>query len=134
MAKRLPSSSSSSTAGILTRFLDVDRIDLILRRRRGSTVEYREVQVKFGKLYECTAKWELPLFSVSAWRLSDSALTGLTEREGLFLSYVLAPDDGFKGDMSVFPMKEFAELVRTADRLRNGDYRDVPPPPPRRAG
>jgi hypothetical protein len=107
-----------------TRFLDVDKIDLILRRRRGSTVEYREVQVKFGKLYQCTAKWELPLFSVSSWRFfSESALTGLTEREGLFLAYVLAPDDGFKGDMFVFPMKEFAELVRSADRLRNGDYR-----------
>ena len=34
-----------------TRFLDVDKIDLILRRRNDSQVDYREVQVKFGKLY-----------------------------------------------------------------------------------
>ena len=107
-----------------TRFLDVDKIDLILRRRRGSTVEYREVQVKFGKLYQCTRPWELPLFSVTSWRpFTEKALVGLSERDGLFLAYVLAPDDGFKGDMFVFPMKEFIELVRTADRLRKGDYR-----------
>ncbi len=34
-----------------TRFLDVDKIDLILRRRRATRTEYREIQVKFGKLY-----------------------------------------------------------------------------------
>ena len=29
---------------------------------------YREIQVKFGKLYDCTPQWQLPLFSVSSWR------------------------------------------------------------------
>jgi len=107
-----------------TRFLDVDKIDLILRRRRGSTVQYREIQVKFGKLFKCTQKWELPLFSASSWRFfTEKALSDLTEREGLFLAYVLAPDDGFKGDLFIFPAKEFAELVRTSDRLSNGNYR-----------
>ena len=62
------------------------------------------------------------------------ALVGLSERDGLFLAYVLAPDDGFKGDMFVFPMKEFIELVRTADRLRKGDYRDLPVLLPQPAG
>src|ERR1035441_8551697 len=51
-----------------SRFLDVDKIDLILRRRRGAKVEYREVQVKYGKLYQCTSAWELRLFSHSSWR------------------------------------------------------------------
>jgi hypothetical protein len=107
-----------------SRFLDVDKIDLILRRRRGTTVEYREIQVKFGKLFKCTRKWELPLFSVSSWRFfSEKSLSGLVEREGLFLAYVLAPDDGFKGDMFVFPAREFANLVRTSDRLGNDNYR-----------
>lgn len=107
-----------------TRFLDVDKIDLILRRRRGESVEYREVQVKFGKLYKCTLKWELLLFSVTSWRFfSDKAISSLSDRQGLFLAYVLAPDDGFKGDMFVFPMKRFAELVRRSDRLDNGNYR-----------
>jgi hypothetical protein len=107
-----------------TRFLDVDKIDLILRRRRGKAVDYREVQVKFGKLYRCTQKWELPLFSVSSWRFfSERTLNELEEREGLFFAYVLAPDDGFKGDMFVFPVQRFVDLVRAADRLGNGDYR-----------
>jgi hypothetical protein len=107
-----------------TRFLDVDKIDLILRRRRGTKTDYREVQVKFGKLYTCTKKWELPLFSVSSWRFfTDKNLTDLTEREGLFFTYVLAPDDGFKGDMFVFPIKTFADFVRRADKLGNGSYR-----------
>jgi hypothetical protein len=107
-----------------TRFLDVDKIDLILRRRRGSTVDYREVQVKFGKLYQCTRRWELPMFSATSWRpFTEKALAGLNERDGLVLAYVLAPDDAFKGDMFIFPIKEFVDLVRTADRLRSGDYR-----------
>jgi hypothetical protein len=107
-----------------TRFLDVDKIDLILRRRRGAKVEYREVQVKFGKLYTCTKSWEKPLFSVSSWRFfTETNLDGLTDRKGLFFAYVLAPDDGFKGDMFVFPIESFADIVRRSDRLNNGSYR-----------
>jgi hypothetical protein len=107
-----------------SRFLDVDKIDLILRRRRQEQVDYREIQVKFGKLYACTQKWELPLFSVSSWRFfTDSNLDSLTERSGLFLTYVLAPDDGFKGDMFVFPIDTFADIVRRSDKLNNGSYR-----------
>lgn len=107
-----------------TRFLDVDKIDLILRRRRDDQVEYREVQVKFGKLYVCKARWELPLFSVTSWRFfTETNLTGLTDRRGLYFAYVLAPDDGFKGDMFIFPMKRFADLVRQSDRLNDGSYR-----------
>jgi hypothetical protein len=45
-----------------TRFLDVDKIDLILRRRKQMLVEYREIQVKFGKLYTCINRWELRHF------------------------------------------------------------------------
>jgi hypothetical protein len=107
-----------------TRFLDVDKIDLILRRRRGSKVDYREVQVKFGKLYDCRHSWELALFDVSSWRFfKDKQLESMTDRPGLFFAYVLAPDDGFKGDMFIFPIKTFADLIRKSDRLGNGDYR-----------
>ena len=86
-----------------SRFLDVDKIDLILRRRR--------VQVKYGKLYRCTRPWELPLFSHSSWRFfAEKNLTDMTDRGGLYLAYVLAPDDGFKGDMFIFPIATFATL------------------------
>jgi hypothetical protein len=107
-----------------TRFLDVDKIDLILRRRRGEHVDYREIQVKFGKLYPCTTAWSLPHFTVTSWRFfTERDLTRLTDRRGLFFCYVLAPDDGFKGDMFIFPIKDFANVLRRSDRLRNGNYR-----------
>jgi hypothetical protein len=107
-----------------TRFLDVDKVDLVLRRRRGKQVDYRDVQVKFGKLYTCTAKWELPLFSHSSWRFfTEKDLTRLSDQEGLFLAYVLAPDDGFKPDMFIMPIVTFADVIRRSDRLKNGKYR-----------
>ena len=40
------------------RYLDVDKVDFILRRRVADKVTYREVQVKYGKLYDCGPKWE----------------------------------------------------------------------------
>jgi hypothetical protein len=107
-----------------SRFLDIDKVDLILRRRRANQVQYREIQVKFGKLFTCKVKWELPLFSVTSWRFfTEEDLSSLTDRTGLFLAYVLAPDDGFKGDMFIFPINAFAETVRRSDKLTNGRYR-----------
>ena len=107
-----------------TRFLDVEKIDLILRRRKAGRVDYREVQVKYGKLYECGPRWERALFSVTSWRFfTDESLTALTDQKGLYLAYVLAPDDGFKGDMFIFPIDDFAALVRQSDRRSNGKYR-----------
>jgi hypothetical protein len=107
-----------------SRFLDVDKVDLILRRRLPSGVIYREVQVKFGKLYVCTRAWEKPLFSHSSWRFfTEKNLDDLTKQKSLFLAYVLAPDDGFKSDMFIFPIADFAKIVRSSDRLGNGNYR-----------
>ena|SRR5579885_338774 len=107
-----------------SRFLDVDKVDLILRRRRLEQVTYREVQVKFGKLFDCTRPWEYPLFSHTSWRFfTEKDLNNLSERKGLFLAYVLSPDDGFKGDMFIFPIKDFAEIVRASNKLGNGKYR-----------
>ena len=37
-----------------SRFLDVDKVDLILRRTKNGLPMYREVQAKFGKLYTVT--------------------------------------------------------------------------------
>ena len=107
-----------------SRFLDIDKVDLILRRRQPDGVVYREVQVKFGKLYTCTIGWEKPLFSHSSWRFfTPKSLDDLEKQKGLFLTYVLSPDDGFKGDMFIFPITEFAQIIRRSDRLGNGNYR-----------
>ena len=35
-----------------SRFLDVDKVDLILRRNRKNKTEYREIQVKYRRLFE----------------------------------------------------------------------------------
>jgi hypothetical protein len=96
-----------------SRFLDVDKVDLILRRRRGAKIEYREIQVKFGKLYPCTRAWKKPLFFSTSWRFfSEKNLTDLTERGALYVAYVLSPDDGFKGDIFIFPVQIFTDIVR----------------------
>ncbi len=50
------------------RFLDIDKVDLILRRRGSDGPTYREVQVKYGKLHEVGAKWEQKLFDLTSWR------------------------------------------------------------------
>lgn len=107
-----------------TRFLDVDKVDLILRRRLPGGIIYREVQVKFGKLYECGNAWEKPLFSCTSWRFfTDKNLDDMTKQKGLFLAYVLSPDRGFKGDMLIFPIDDFAKIIRMSDKLGNGKYR-----------
>ena len=106
-----------------SRFLDVDKVDLLLRRRKKDSLpEYKEVQVKFGKLYTCRAQWERDLFSSTSWRFfSEKNLTDIEERGRLFLAYVLAADHGgFQGDMFIF---RIADFVRMADRLGNGNYR-----------
>ena len=107
-----------------SRFLDVDKVDLILRRRLPGGIVSREVQVKFGKLFECKLAWEKPLFSCTSWRFfTEKNLDDMTKQKGLFLAYVLSPDGGFKGDMLIFPIADFAKIVRMTYKSGNGKYK-----------
>ena len=107
-----------------SRFLDIDKVDLILRRRLPGGIIYREIQVKFGKLYECRRPWEKALFSCSSWRFfSEKNLDDMTKQKGLFLTYILSPDEGFKGDMFIFPIDDFAKIIRMSDKMGNDNYR-----------
>jgi len=108
-----------------TRFLDVDKVELVLRRRKGRQVDYRDVQVKFGKLWPCERGWEKTLFSCTSWRFfTEKTLRELEERDGLFLAYVLKFDDPAKPhELLIFRAAEFADIIRRADRLGNGNYR-----------
>jgi hypothetical protein len=109
-----------------TRFLDVDKIDLVLRRRRATATEYREIQVKFGKLYALGTKWERELFSLTSWRFfSERDLVELEKQRGLYVCYVLAQDGGFRGDLFVFPVVEFAALVRGTRKSLQEKYRTL---------
>lgn len=97
------------------RYLDVDKVDFILRRRKDNEVIYREVQVKYGKLYDCTQRWERPLFDLSSWRFfKEQEFTSSKSRVDFFLAYVLSHDSGYKGDIFVFPIEVFDELLSSA--------------------
>jgi hypothetical protein len=99
-----------------TRFLDVDKVDLVLRRRRGNLVDYRDVQVKYGKLYEIMAKWEHNLFCTTSWRFFNvKELEGLENRKGLYLAYVLSRDDRYQGDIFIFSIDEFVAAVKSGE-------------------
>jgi hypothetical protein len=98
-----------------SRFLDIDKVDLILRRRLADKIVYREVQVKFGKLYTGMSAWEHQLFTCTSWRFfTEKDLDDMTGRVGLFLAYVLSRDEGFKGDMFIFPIKNFVDIARSS--------------------
>lgn len=96
-----------------SRFLDVDKVDFILRRNLKTGPIYREVQVKFGKLYEVKSRWERDLFDVTSWRFfkeDEFEKTG----SHLFVAYVLSRDDRYDGDFFIFPIREFESIIHAA--------------------
>lgn len=104
-----------------SRFLDVDKVDLILRRSSNGVPVYREVQVKFGKLYRTTPAWERQLFDVTSWRFfKTNEFDGLNPR--LFIAYVLSEDDEYRGDFFIFPVRTFARIIRAAP-IAGGKHR-----------
>lgn len=95
-----------------SRFLDVDKVDLILRRSVDGRSEYREVQVKFGKLYEVGPMWERALFDVTSWRFfKENEFAVCSNQKDFFVAYVLAHDAGYRGDIFIFPIKEFIAAI-----------------------
>jgi hypothetical protein len=110
-----------------SRFLDVDKVDLILRRRQGDRIIYREVQVKFGKLYPCKIKWEQRLFDYTSWRFFyEDEFKDYVDRKDFFVAYVLSRDPtpdapGYQGDIFIFPVREFDKVIRSS--IPAGDVR-----------
>jgi len=97
------------------RFLDIDKTDIILRKRIGSKIEYREIQVKFGKLYDLSFKWEQALFDRTSWRFfKPDEFSELKGRKDFFIAYVLAHDSGYKSDFFIFSALEFHNLIASA--------------------
>jgi hypothetical protein len=96
-----------------SRFLDVDKVDLILRKTTKTGVVYREVQVKFGKLYRVGTAWERHLFDVTSWRFfKEDEFEDISSR--LYIAYVMSEDDGYRGDFFIFPVREFTSIIRAA--------------------
>lgn len=97
-----------------SRFLDVDKVDLILRRRASGHAVYREVQVKFGKLYKVGPAWERELFDFTSWRFfKEDEFAGHREQKDFFVAYILSRDIGYQGDIFIFPVRDFIEIVRS---------------------
>lgn len=110
-----------------SRFLDVDKVDLILRRRNpdGQRI-YREVQVKFGKLYRVGSAWERQLFDFSSWRFfKDDEFAVQIEQKDFFMAYVLSRDPtpdkpAYQGDIFIFPVRYFVdEIIHGSIRSQN---------------
>jgi hypothetical protein len=98
-----------------SRFLDVDKVDLILRRKASGQRIYREVQVKFGKLYPVKTAWQRKLFDFTSWRFfKEDEFAGHLDQDDFFIAYVLARDIGYRGDIFIFPVRAFAEIIRCA--------------------
>lgn len=94
-----------------TRYLDVDKVDLILRDLTKKVKKYYEVQVKYGRLYRATGKWELGQFDLVSWRFFKENEFLNSEKE-LFLVYVLIePDVGYQGDFFIFPIRDFNDII-----------------------
>jgi len=96
-----------------SRFLDVDKVDLILRKSIDGKICYREVQVKYGKLYSCTRKWEKPLFDYTSWcRMKKDEFDRQISNRDFYICFVFAFDEGYKGDILIMPARDMANLLR----------------------
>jgi hypothetical protein len=96
-----------------SRFLDVDKIDLILRKVVSQRKVYREVQVKYGKLFKQDSGWQSAHFDLSSWRFfKEDEFTPYVNDESFFVAYVLAPEIGYRGDIFIFPVRDFVALIR----------------------
>jgi hypothetical protein len=96
-----------------SRFLDVDKVDLILRKRESNSKVYREIQVKYGKLYRVGTGWERKLFDVTSWRFfKEDEFAEYINASDFFIAYVLAEDIGYRGDIFIFPVRDFVDIIR----------------------
>ena len=98
-----------------SRFLDVDKVDFILRKLHEKKPIYREAQVKYGKLYAVTSKWEKALFDVTSWRFFKTGeFDGYKQRKDFFLIYVMSAGRGNDREIFVFPIAVFCDLIEKA--------------------
>jgi hypothetical protein len=101
-----------------SRFLDVDEVDFILRKRIGGDIVYREVQVKFGKLHPVGSAWEKRIFDFSSWAFfHKDEFADQVDQKDFFIAYVLSRDPdplkpSYQGDIFIFPVQKFAEIIR----------------------
>jgi hypothetical protein len=107
-----------------TRFLDVDKVDMILRRRHKNRLIYREVQVKYGKLWPLSPSQEGGLFDCTSWRFfREDEFDAFLDHSDFYIVLILAADAGYAGDIFIFPIRDFVRLIRLA--IPSGGKRKV---------
>ena len=107
-----------------TRFLDVDKVDMILRRRHQDRPIYREVQVKYSKLFQLTSGKESVHFDCTAWRFfGEDEFDAFLDHSDFYIVLILAADAGYAGDIFIFPIRDFVRLIRLA--IPSGGKRKV---------
>lgn len=100
-----------------SRYLDIDKVDLILRSKQGNKINYAEIQVKFGRLYQCTPRWQRENFDYTSWKFFKLD-EFKNSHKNLFVAYVLSNPNGYDGDIFIFPAEIFHKLInncRTAN-------------------
>ena len=105
-----------------SRFLDVDKVDLILRRNRKSVTEYREVQVKYRRLFasEKSSRWASQFFSATAWYNADIDEFA-AHRAGFFVMFIFGyPDREIEKDVLIFPSRDLHEIIQRAPLKKKG--------------
>jgi len=109
-----------------SRFLDVDKVDLILRRNRKSATEYREIQVKYRRLYvsDKSSRWASKLFSATAWYNADMDEFA-SHRPGFFVMFIFGyADRQIEKDVLIFPSRDLHEIIQRCPLLKkNGNAR-----------
>lgn len=92
-----------------SRYLDIDKVDLILRKKEGELTKYFDIQVKYGRLYECRGKWEQKYFDITSWRFFKP--DEFSKSKSLFIAYVLSLPGHYNGDIFIFPALKFNEII-----------------------
>jgi len=99
-----------------SRYLDIDKVDLILRKRINDKIEYIEVQVKYGKLYPQNKGWTKGLFDFCSWRFFKLDEFSYSN-PNLYIAYILSyPEEGYKGDIFIFPVNIFDKMIKMTIR------------------
>ena len=108
-----------------SRFLDQDKVDLILRRKRGDRVDYREIQVKYRRLYETTpGRWDAKLFKIIGWYTPDPGEFA-AHRTGLFVMFIFGYQNRtIEKDVFIFPSRDLHDIIQRAPKhKKDGETR-----------
>jgi len=96
-----------------THFIDEDKVDLILRRSRGNKPEYREIQVKYRRLYDNRpSRWARKLF-LETIKYDVKADEFKNRRKNFFVLFVFGyPQQAIEKDVLLFPSKDLHQIIK----------------------